>query len=212
MTCGIYKIENMINHHIYIGQSRNIEKRWNNHKRVKEEEKHAIHRAIDKYGIENFSFDIIEKCEPDKLNEREIYWISKYNSYERGYNETRGGQGFAATVKLTLSQVEEITNLLKTNQYTNLEIAKKFEVSENTICGINTGYNWKRQGIDYPIAKERVKPAQQNYCIDCGKLITSQAVRCVKCASIASRKVNRPNKEELKDFLIKNNGNFTKAS
>ena len=44
-----------------------------------------------KYGRENFSFQIIEECPPEKLQEREIYWIKELNTYHAGYNETLGG-------------------------------------------------------------------------------------------------------------------------
>ena len=96
--CGIYKIENLINHKKYIGQSINIYERWKNHirasRRCDEEDNSLIHKALNKYGVENFSFEIIEKCEPIQniLNEREKYWIDFYNSLIEGYNLTEGGQ------------------------------------------------------------------------------------------------------------------------
>lgn len=52
MSCGIYKIENLINHKIYIGQSINIEKRFLVHKTSNDG--CYIHNAIQKYGIMNF--------------------------------------------------------------------------------------------------------------------------------------------------------------
>ena len=51
----------------------------------------AIKRAILKYGKENFTIRELEKCEISKLNEREKYYISLYNSYNDGYNNTIGG-------------------------------------------------------------------------------------------------------------------------
>lgn len=91
---GIYKIENKINHHIYIGQSTNIEKRWTNHKwnATAGKDDYTLYRAIRKYGINNFSFSIIEICKEEELDEKEIYWINYYDSYNNGYNETPGGQ------------------------------------------------------------------------------------------------------------------------
>lgn len=98
MSCGIYKITNNINNKIYIGQSQNIEQRWRSHKyeSINEKQKpynYSIHKAFRKYGLDNFSFDIIEIVPKEKLNEREIYWINYYNSYKNGYNETLGGEG-----------------------------------------------------------------------------------------------------------------------
>ena len=92
-TIGIYKIENLINHKIYIGQSVNIEKRWQKHKSAvfnKNDKgyEYPLYRAIRKYGIDNFSFSIIEKCSDLELNDREVYWIDYYNSFFEGYNQS----------------------------------------------------------------------------------------------------------------------------
>lgn len=101
--CGIYKIENLINNKKYIGKSINIEKRFKSHiqesfNKNKKSYNHLIHQAIRKYGVENFSFITIEECDDEKLNEREIYWISYYDCCildggDKGYNMTRGGDG-----------------------------------------------------------------------------------------------------------------------
>ena len=63
---GIYKIENLVNGKCYIGQSKYIEKRWTDHKSnafnsiQKDQYKYPLYRAIRKYGLENFSFEVIE--------------------------------------------------------------------------------------------------------------------------------------------------------
>ena len=92
---GIYKFENILNHKIYIGQSTNINKRYVQHlydAYFRPEKSTGIDKAIHKYGINNFKFDIIEICPVTELDEREIYWIAYYNSYEKGYNNTKGGK------------------------------------------------------------------------------------------------------------------------
>jgi len=94
---GIYKITNTLNNKCYIGQSIDIETRWLEHiyesKTLRH--KYKIYLAIKKYGIKNFTFEILEKCSLNRkvLDERERYWIEYYNSYEEGYNMTKGGQG-----------------------------------------------------------------------------------------------------------------------
>lgn len=94
MSIGIYKIENKINHNKYIGQSVNIEKRWEYHKYMYTIMTGSkLYTAIRKYGIENFSFEIIEECPVEKLLEREFYWIDYYDSYKHGYNCNPGGTG-----------------------------------------------------------------------------------------------------------------------
>lgn len=94
--CGIYRIENLINHQNYIGQSVDIYKRWQDHIWALNNKYHNnkhLTRAWHKYKEQNFQFTIIEQCNEDELNEREIYWIAYYDSYHNGYNQTEGGDG-----------------------------------------------------------------------------------------------------------------------
>lgn len=98
MTCGIYKIENLINHKIYIGQSIEVERRLQKHKTIKDN--FYIHKAIQKYGVENFSFNIIEECPVNQLDTKQIYWIQYYNSLiPNGYNMVPGGSNGAGLAK-----------------------------------------------------------------------------------------------------------------
>lgn len=93
---GIYKITNLLNGKCYIGQSIDIEKRWVEHKSIYNHPRcsnYHIYKAFRKYGIENFSFSVIEECEQSLLNDREKFWIQHYNSFEHGYNMTIGGDG-----------------------------------------------------------------------------------------------------------------------
>lgn len=98
---GIYKITNMVNGKVYIGQSVNIEKRWQTHAtkynnpKNKEYNK-VLYCAMRKHGFENFEFEILMECEEELLDLMEIYYIEKYNSYihaenSNGYNIDKGG-------------------------------------------------------------------------------------------------------------------------
>ena len=94
MSTGIYKYENKINGKVYIGLSNNIERRFNQHLYDAQTEwrsKTGIDYAIKKYGIENFTFGILELCKEEELDQKERYWISYYDSYNKGYNRTPGG-------------------------------------------------------------------------------------------------------------------------
>ena len=92
-VCGIYKITNLVNGMPYIGQSRNIRLRWNSHKKGRERDhNYYIHNAIAKYGIDSFSFEILEECSIDQLNELECKYIVAFNSLNpNGYNLDLGG-------------------------------------------------------------------------------------------------------------------------
>lgn len=88
---GIYKITNKINGKSYIGQSIDIERRWKEHRRSIGLNKNSLYLDFEKYGIDNFTFEILEECATEMLNEREHYWIEYYDTYNNGYNLTQGG-------------------------------------------------------------------------------------------------------------------------
>lgn len=91
----IYRIVNDINNKIYIGKTEfSIEKRWEEHCRdylKKRNEKRPLYSAMKKYGINHFFIEKIE--ETDFPEERERYWIERYDSFKYGYNATIGGDG-----------------------------------------------------------------------------------------------------------------------
>ncbi len=90
----IYKITNLINNKVYIGQTINdIHQRWNGHCNTKA--KTAIASAIKKYGKDNFEVKIMAKANSiEELNHREAYYIKLLNTLSPiGYNLTRGGEG-----------------------------------------------------------------------------------------------------------------------
>lgn len=91
----IYSIKNKLNGKEYIGQTRfPVEKRWGEHICAKRKIT-TIGYALRKYGIENFEFNIIEICDDEMLNDREIFWIAERKSIApEGYNQTSGGYSF----------------------------------------------------------------------------------------------------------------------
>lgn len=206
---GIYKITNNINGKCYIGQSRDIQKRWTSHKNVPfnpnyQEYDYPLYKAIRKYGLENFSFEVLEECLIEELNEKENFWIDKYNSIDSdyGYNQTLLGfhqHGIKLTeedVSLITKDLEESTELLEQ------EIAEKYGVSIHTIKDINVGRTWKRDNITYPIRDNKIK--KKYFCQYCGKEVSDGNDRCKECYDKSQRKVNRPEKEELYKLLKEN--------
>ena len=109
---GIYLIENLINHKCYVGQSVDIKARWKKHKISALD--YSIYRAIKKYGLDNFSFVVLEEVlNEDQLTEREQYW---YEVLKPEYNmiEPRQSPG-----KLSSKEIYQIGY--------NLQILKKFK-------------------------------------------------------------------------------------
>jgi len=151
-VCGIYKITNKINGKCYIGKSVDIHHRWISHKsdsRLIEEggDTYAVHCAIRKYGIKNFSFEIIEKCMPEQLEEKEKIWIKYYNSYDTGYNETYGGEG---GLKYDYHYIYKLWN----EGFTNKEICEKLKCGDQVVT---------RAFRLYDVSEEEVR-SRSNHC------------------------------------------------
>ena len=112
----IYKISNSINDKLYIGKTcTTLSNRWSHH--ISDYTKYDWHlyRAMRKYGIENFSIELVEECEDNKLNEQEQYWINYYNSYNNGYNMTLGGEGASGNNYHTKEFKQRLSERMKTN-------------------------------------------------------------------------------------------------
>ena len=93
--CGIYKITENSTGRAYIGQSSDVRNRWANHLKtalgVDGGAAHTrFHDALGDIGLENFTFELLEDCPKDKLNEREKYYINFYQSNDFGWNSTKG--------------------------------------------------------------------------------------------------------------------------
>ena len=92
----IYIITNDLNDKVYVGQTvKTLRERFNSHccySKTDRSENMYIKRAIHKYGRSHFKINLVEEVPEDLLNEREIYWIAFYDSYNNGYNLTKGGQ------------------------------------------------------------------------------------------------------------------------
>lgn len=132
----IYIITNSINNKVYIGQTiQSLKDRWQEHCRKlcsKNEANMHIKRAIFKYGKENFTIRELEKCTIEELDEREVYYISLYNSFVDGYNSTRGGKSGAKSLKLDTEQQQSCIELYKLG-FSLRDIAKEFNVDKATI-------------------------------------------------------------------------------
>lgn len=156
--CGIYIIKNLINNKVYIGQSRDIYRRWRQHKHLAKSykgNKNYLYNSMQKYGIENFKFSILKECKVEELNEMEIYYIKKYKSLisENGYNIYSDNFYLANSSKINENKLKSIIKLLKDKKLTKVEIAKKHGVSVRLINSINQGSTHFKNDCNYPIRK-----------------------------------------------------------
>lgn len=96
VVCGIYKITNQKTGLCYIGQAVDIATRWKSHVKcglgIDTPAQNKLYQAMKKDGVINFTFELLEKCDKAQLNEKEKFYIDLYQSYEFGYNSTKGNK------------------------------------------------------------------------------------------------------------------------
>lgn len=141
----IYKVTNKINGKIYIGQTiQSVKDRWYRHCGKsgisKAELNTHFKRAILKYGKENFTIETIEVCDSTKLNDREKFYISYYNSYINGYNSTIGGQDGSKPFKTSKEDETQIISLYNYG-FSLREIGREFNLDKTTVKGILVRHN-----------------------------------------------------------------------
>lgn len=128
----IYLIENKINHHKYVGKTNEtVYKRFRRHvnSSININDKDAnspLHKAIRKYGEDNFIVSTIEECSSEQASEREIYWIKYYETYLYGYNATQGGDG---STLYDYSQIVDLYNRIRCVK----DVADKLKCDTGTI-------------------------------------------------------------------------------
>ena len=93
---GIYKIVNLINNKVYVGQTKeSFRRRFWLHRWELKNNKHPnkhLQNSWNKYGEDNFIYEVLEICAPDNLDEKEKYWIKEYRKINKSYNMQDGGQ------------------------------------------------------------------------------------------------------------------------
>lgn len=155
---GIYKITNLLNGKVYIGQSVDVQARLRAHRtrpfiNGHNEYNSVLHRAIRKYGLENFNFELLEECKQNELNDKECFYIECYNAMvPNGYNVTAGGSHRKFT-KLTIDQYESLIYDLANTKILYKELAEKYGVSLQYISYINVGKYLYNEALIYPIRK-----------------------------------------------------------
>lgn len=179
IVCGIYGIINIKNNKIYIGSSKNIYSRWQQHKNtLKRNKHHSQHLQLswNKYGEENFIFEIIEKCSEENLLIKEQYYIDLYSSYDGdyGYNisefagkpsmtdeqrinnakitsEKFKGEGSWCNIYKE-DQIIKLIEDLKTGKYSYKQLSKKHNITYDNVVAIVYHNTWEylTKDIEFP--------------------------------------------------------------
>lgn len=156
MRYYIYKIENLVNHKIYIGLTKNIGRRRCRHfgdLKRNVHDNHFLQKEYNIYGAENFSFNIEYEndCTDYEIGEKEKEYIKKYDSYRNGYNQNEGGNFGASNGGSQLTQTD-IFNILACLEFMSRPgqvLADIYEVSRTTISRIKKGENHNQYKEEY---------------------------------------------------------------
>lgn len=148
-----------MNNKCYIGQTSDYKRRMREHKACGYGEEKVLYEAFNKYGLDNFTFEIIEETE--YYNDRERYWIDHYNSYRHGYNMTLGGEEppvkYGEAHHLATHSLKDVHRVMDMIQNTNKsfkEIAQLCNYNTSSIDRINKGELWFDSDLNYPLRRE----------------------------------------------------------
>jgi len=145
MKSGVYTITNIINNKIYVGSTNNFVRRFNDHKKELINNIHKnnyLQKSFNKYGKENFKFEILEECLPEIRLGIEQYWMNMLNASNRnfGYNLTPTA-GNSSGYRYTEIQKQNISKGIKNkflNGYKGSTFGKKYSKEE-----LEKAYNTK---------------------------------------------------------------------
>ena len=215
---GIYKITNNLNGSIYIGKSNNLERRWKDHQRLaftpdQKQYNKVLYRAMRKYGLNNFSFEIIELLQDYSISgQREKYWIQYFDSYKSGYNQNEGGDGGSlkghcqgqsnGRAKLTTEDVINIrkdyaTGLSRQESYQKY----KDKISESGFGRVWNGKTWTHIMPEVFTQENKQKTVKKGKAVGGKKhrIYTDEQVKIIRLA----KKQGMKRSEAIKKFMKK---------
>lgn len=189
----IYIITNKVNSKVYIGQTRKSLSERMRHHFSKYETCIKLKKAIEQYGKENFSYNVLELVPYSELNGKETFYIEQYNSIKNGYNVKKGNSKFKGRKIHSIKELQEdIVNDYNAGMNTK-DIAEKYHIALTSV------YNsLQRADVKMRYCKNAIKPLAAK--IDINKLIemkrqglnTAYIARCFNVGkSSVKRMVNR---------------------
>lgn len=211
----IYLFKNKLNQKCYVGQAMDIERRYREHIYYSNNNPiQPIHKALAKYGVENFEFKVLEflpNCDKKQIDEKEQYYIHKYQAYTRGYNCSLGGEG-----NLGLHHTEETKKLigeksknrssesnrkigekLKGRKYEGEELKRRIQnLKENASPKAvawhksEEGLQWHKKQGEY-LKGKNFKKLIKHICIECGKEFETYSNRSKYCCGACEQRYRR---------------------
>lgn len=171
----VYQIKNNITNSVYIGITKNLESRFREHKNCSNNK--YLRAAINVYGIENFTFSVLETTTIELCSEREVFYIAEARKLGNTYNISNGGLiGNGApkedhwNSKLTEQEVLQMKELYNSTKITQLKLSELFGISKSHISKILRGERWQGLGVD-------IKNSLKNKVANKRKLTDSQVTQ-----------------------------------
>lgn len=196
----IYKISNDINDKLYIGQTiQELRYRWAEHKRDAKKLERPLYRSMRKYGLDHFFIEAIELNVPkEKLDEREIYWIAYYDSFNNGYNLTPGGNpGVLNGIKvyqydLQGSFLKEFDSACEAERETGCLHQNILKVCKGILCRCGE-YLWSFEKVDHLVQRsskreKQVKQLDENHQVIC---VWPSLVEAAKAMGVEGTHISR---------------------
>ena len=200
---GIYQIRNLINNKIYVGSSKNIQIRFYNHRSKLKNNKHNntyLQNSYNKYGKENFVYEIIEFCKEYKKIELEQYWIDRLGVVDKniGYNISKKANmpEVKTTKVICLNTMEVFDSIEKASKKLNICkgcITKLCQGVYANIKGFKIMYyndyiENKDNIVEIFMNRERNTTCKKIYCIELKKVFNSvkEAKKELKVSNITA--------------------------